>query len=215
MKQGLFLLLLCAFCVANPIEKKFIKAGLIDIHTIDSTIQVKLVNSNPTYNIFRKDLYKGLEKAYIRKPVAHKLKKAQKILQKIDPSYSLLIMDAARPRSASWEMYNTLKNTKYKKFVANPKTGSMHNYGIAVDITIVKNGKELDMGFSPFYKSERVVKREKQREDKRGPSKKAQKNRALLAKVMEKAGFYPLSFEWWHFNGMQKSVARKKYRIIE
>ena len=33
--------------------------------------------------------------------------------------------------------------------------------------------------------------------------------------VMKKAGFIPLSYEWWHFNGILKNEARKKYQIIE
>ncbi|MCP4373145.1 MAG: M15 family metallopeptidase, partial [Deltaproteobacteria bacterium] len=40
-------------------------------------------------------------------------------------------------------------------------------------------------------------------------------NRALLKRVMVKAGFYPLSYEWWLFNGMKKADARSKYSIIE
>jgi D-alanyl-D-alanine dipeptidase len=40
-------------------------------------------------------------------------------------------------------------------------------------------------------------------------------NRKLLSNVMKKAGFIPLSYEWWHFNGMTKDDARKKYLIIE
>jgi D-alanyl-D-alanine dipeptidase len=41
------------------------------------------------------------------------------------------------------------------------------------------------------------------------------KNRQLLAHVMVGAGFIPLSFEWWHFNGMPKAEARRRYAIIE
>lgn len=41
------------------------------------------------------------------------------------------------------------------------------------------------------------------------------KNRKLLADVMNKAGFIPLSFEWWHLNGLPKADARKKFRVIE
>jgi len=41
------------------------------------------------------------------------------------------------------------------------------------------------------------------------------KNRQLLADTMIGAGFIPLSFEWWHFNGMPKAEARSRFRIIE
>ena len=93
----------------------------------------------------------------------------------------------------------------------------MHNYGIAVDITIVdEKGKELDMGFSPFRKStlELYWQFAKMKMGFK-LSQEQTENRKLLSETMKKAGFIPLSFEWWHFNGMTKDAARKKYIIIE
>ena len=143
-----------SYCHANEIEEKFINAELIDIHTIDESIKIDLVNSDPDKNFFRENFYDGLNKAYLRKEVAQKLSSAQKLLKSNFPEYSLLIMDAVRPRSVSQLMYEKMKGTKFEKFVASPQKGSMHNYGIAVDVSIVdKNRKEIDMGFTPFYKN--------------------------------------------------------------
>ena len=202
---------------ANVIEKKFIDAGLVDVNTVDSTIQVDLVNSDPKKNYFRENYYHGLNKAYLRNEVATKLSKAQMILKTDHPKFSLLILDAARPRNVSKKMYEKMKGTKFEKYVANPKKGSMHNYGIAVDITIVRgNGKELDMGFSPFRKStlELYWQFAKMKIGIK-LSKVQAENRKLLSDTMKKAGFLPLSFEWWHFNGMTKDQARRKHHIIE
>jgi len=201
----------------NEAEKKFIRAGLVDVQSIDPTIQVDLVNSDPDKNYFRKNFYNGLTRAYLQKEVAIKLSQAQKILRRKYHGYSLLILDAARPRNVSRLMYEQMKGTSFEKFVANPSKGSMHNYGIAVDITIVdKSGEELDMGFNPFRKSTLEL-------TWLYAKKKAgiqltdhqKKNRALLADTMKQAGFIPLSFEWWHFNGMPKSEARSRFEIIE
>jgi D-alanyl-D-alanine dipeptidase len=63
---------------ANEVEMKFIKAGLVDVNDIDSTIQVDLVNSDPKKNYFRENYYKGLSRAYLRKEIAIKLSKSQK-----------------------------------------------------------------------------------------------------------------------------------------
>jgi len=212
-------LFLCIETIAqvNPIEKKFIDAGLVDVHSIDNTIQVDLVNSDPKKNYFRENFYSGLGKAYLREEVANKLSKAQKILKATHPGYSLLILDAARPRSISKLMYKKMKGTKFEKFVANPDKGSMHNYGIAVDITIVdKAGKELDMGFSPFRKSALAIYWLYAKKELGFNITEAQKkNRKLLTDSMVRAGFKPLSFEWWHFNGMPKSEVRKRFKIIE
>jgi len=74
----------------NEIEKKFINAGLIDVNTIDSSIQVDLVNSDPNKNYFRENFYNGLNKAYLQKEVAIKLSKAQKKLKARKKGFSLL-----------------------------------------------------------------------------------------------------------------------------
>lgn len=109
-----------------------------------------------------------------------------------------------------------MKGTKFEKFVANPEKGSMHNYGVAVDVTIVdKNGKEIDMGFTPFYKDDIEIYLGYARLKTFGLSKKQKENRGLLKLVMIKSGFIPLSYEWWHFDGLEKNAARKKYHIIE
>lgn len=202
---------------ANEIEKIFIKAGLIDVNSIDSTIKVDLVNSDPKKNYFRESYYSGLDKAYLRKKVAVKLSKAQNLLISEHPGYSLLILDAARPRSVSKKMYEKMKGTKFERYVANPEKGSMHNYGIAVDITILdESGNELEMGFSPFRKSTIEIYWEvaKMKLDFKLTDEQIT-NRRLLSDTMKRAGFLPLSHEWWHFNGMPKGEARKRYTIIE
>lgn len=125
-------------------------------------------------------------------------------------------MDAARPRGVSQKMYEKMKGTPFEKYVANPDTGSMHNYGIAVDVTIVdENNNEIDMGFTPFYKSTLSIYWGFAKLKVFGLSEAQKQNRELLARIMKKAGFFPLSYEWWHFEGIPKDEARKKYRIIE
>ncbi len=215
--QIFLLLLLSVSALANEIENRFLKAGLVDITTIDPTIRVDLVNADAEKNFFQEDFYNGLQKAYLQKEIALKLSKAQKILQKQYPDYSLQILDAARPRSISLKMYNKMKGTRFEKYVANPQNGSMHNYGIAVDITIVDNNqRELDMGPTPFRKKRtQIYWNYFTKKLGKKLTSKQRKNRKLLSNVMQKAGFYPLSFEWWHFNGIKKEQARKRYNIIE
>lgn len=220
----LFLIIVITLCAtiavaeyrANRIEDKFIQAGLIDVHAVDPSIKVDLVNSDAEKNYFRENFYNGLKKAYLREAVARKLSMAQKNLQARYPEYSILIMDAARPRSVSQQMYDKMKGTQFEKFVADPRKGSMHNYGIAVDVTIVDDsGRQIDMGFTPFYKSDLSIYWGYAKQKMFDLSKTRKRNRKLLSDVMQQAGFIPLSYEWWHFNGMPKNEARKKYRIIE
>ncbi len=113
-------------------------------------------------------------------------------------------------------MYDKMKGTKFEKFVANPDSGSMHNYGIAVDVTIVDgNDKKIDMGFTPFYKSNLSIYWGYAKLKMFDLTEAQKKNRKLLSTIMKKAGFFPLSYEWWHFDGMPTDKARKLYKIIE
>lgn len=213
----LFLLPGSGWAEPHELEKIFIRAGLVDVQTIAPSVRVDLVNADSSKNFFGKDFYKGLGKAYLRQEVALKLKKAQALLSVRHPGYSLLILDAARPRRVSRIMYETMKGTRFERYVANPDKGSMHNYGIAVDITLTDaSGKRLDMGYSPFFKT-RLQLYGSYAKKKLGfdLTEKQRHNRSVLGQVMTEAGFIPLPFEWWHFNGMPKDQTRKTYRIIE
>lgn len=203
--------------MANGIENRFKAAGLVDVNAIDNSIKVDLVNSDPSKNFFQDDFYSGLNKAYLRKRVAVMLSKAQGFLKKAHPAFSLQVLDAARPRSVSRAMYGKMKGTRFERYVANPDKGSMHNYGVAVDITIVdESGNELDMGPGPFHSSRAEIYWQYfLKKIGFGLSTEQQQNRDLLKHVMLKAGFYPLPYEWWHFNGMKKADARSAYSIIE
>ena len=207
---------LSSLAADKSIEQRFIDAGLVDIHSIDDSIQVDLVKSNAKFNIFGQDFYQGLTRAYLQEEVAHQLSKAQLNLKKRHPDYSLLIMDAARPRSVSREMYEVLRDTQFSHYVAHPDSGSMHNYGVAVDVTIVDgDGKRIDMGFIPFYKNRIAVYASYMLLKARGLSDKQRQNRLLLKEIMTEAGFIPLSHEWWHFDGIHKDIARQRFDIIE
>jgi D-alanyl-D-alanine dipeptidase len=85
-------------------------------------------------------------------------------------------------------------------YVANPKNGSMHNRGVAVDLTIVdKNGKELDMG-TPFdYFGKKAYHAYRKLPDT------VKKNRLFLKNLMQKYGLEPITSEWWHYSYRKKT----------
>ena len=201
----------------NQIEQKFLAEGLIDVQKYDENIKVDLVNSDSNRNFFGKDFYDGLKRCYVRKELAVKLSGASKILKGINKSYFLMVYDGARPRSVSQQMFDQLKNTPLKKYVADPKFGSMHNYGAAVDVVIVDEKEmEIDMGLNPFRKNKlQLVKLLYDMKAKKNLTEEQNKNRNLLRNVMTKAGFYPIEIEWWHFEIERKEIIRKKFRIIE
>jgi zinc D-Ala-D-Ala dipeptidase len=202
----------------SPLEKKIIESGLVDINAVDSSIKVDLKYSTCDNFLFM-DMYGDLDKAYLQRDVAEKLKAAQKYLQSEFPYYSLIIYDAVRPRSIQNRMWDTLKMpfSVRTKYVSNPQNGSLHNFGAAVDLSIIdENGVELDMGTPYDYFGELAYPREEERMIKEGKlSYKQLFNRQILRDAMTKQGFMEITTEWWHFNSCFRSQAILKYKIIE
>lgn len=202
----------------SELEKNIMALGLIDVRSIDSTIKVDLKYSTCDNFLFM-DLYGDLEKAYLQPDVAVKLKLAQEILRRQFPYYSLIIYDAVRPRSVQIKMWDTLKMpvSMRTKYVSNPQNGSLHNFGAAVDLSIIDdNGIVLDMGTPYDYFGELAYPREEERMIKEGKlSYKQLLNRKILRDAMVEAGFMDITTEWWHFNSCFRSQAIEKYKIIE
>ncbi len=119
----------------------------------------------------------------------------------------LKIFDAFRPHEAQVKLWETAPDQAY---VADPKIGSHHTRGTAVDLTLVDaQGHELDMGTgfddmttASHHFSDQV-------------SSEAQANRLLLLKVMEDAGFVHLPFEWWHYALPANDTVNEAYPLID
>ena len=190
--------------------------GLVDIHTLDETIQVDLKYAT-TDNFTNTILYDSVYQAYLHPLAANKLVKAQHLLKEINPGYSLLIYDAARPLSVQRKMYDVVRNTRYKAYVANPERIGMHNYGMAVDLTIADSeGMALDMGTPfDFFGRAAGINQEDQLRSEGVLSREQIDNRRLLRKVMTEAGFITIRGEWWHFNAVSHSHAKKIAKVIE
>lgn len=163
------------------------KIDLVDVQKLDSSIVVDLKYAS-NENMFERPVYPE-NIAYLRKSTAEKLLNAQKKLQ--EQGFGLMIWDAYRPLSVQKLMWEINSDPKY---VANPKTGSIHNRGGAVDVTLVdKNGKELPVptGFDDFSV--------KAQADYSKLPEETIKNREILKKAMTSSGFSQYAKEWWHF----------------
>lgn len=202
----------------NPIEALFINQGLVDIKSIDSSIQVKLIYATGD-NFMKKNMYGNLSKCYLLKEAAINLSKSQKELQKQFPGFSLLVTDGARPYHIQQYMWDSVKlsvEERYK-FLSSPTNGSVHNYGAAVDVTIIDTqGDELDMGTPIDHFSELSYPILEQRFLKQGKLTQAQiNNRQLLRKVMQVGGYINIPTEWWHFNAWLRKQVVKQYAILD
>lgn len=198
-------------------EQSMERQGMVDIQTKDKTIKVSLMYARAD-NFTGTVLYTDLRKAYLHPKAAAALVKAQKRLKQLRPDLSLKVYDAARPMRIQQKMWNKVKNTPKYFYVSNPaRGGGLHNYGMAVDITLCNaKGDTLDMGTKIDYMGKAAHIDNEAALVKSGRiSRQALKNRQLLREVMRYAGFKPLRTEWWHFNYISRATAKKYYKVIK
>lgn len=201
----------------TPTEARLRAMGLVDIAEMDSSIAVHLVYATP-YNFLGKQLYYDLNKAFMLPEMAEKVLKAQQALKKIRPDLNLLIYDATRPVSVQYEMWNMVKGTNMMPYVSNPNKGhGMHNYGAAVDVTLMDcTGHPLPMGSEYDYFGEEAHTTNEQQLLQDGRiTKRELENRLLLRKVMTEAGLHTIQSEWWHFNLTTSEAERQKLQLID
>lgn len=223
MRRGIHILIfiLCCACVKGQQESKTAlslkAAGYVNIHDLDSTIQVDLMYSRAD-NFTGKVLYTDLKEAYLHPKAAKALVVAQQLLKAERPDLSLKIYDAARPMHIQQRMWNVVKGTSQQNYVSNPKNGGgLHNYGMAVDVTLCyENGDTLDMGTVIDYLGKWAHIDIEDDMMKNGIiSNEAYNNRRLLRDIMKRAGFKALRSEWWHFNYITRAEAKAHYKVIK
>ena len=202
---------------ATPVDfdAKMQEYGLVDVATLDSGIIVNLKYAT-TDNFVGKDMYCGLHKAYLTRETANMLIAALHELRKINPRYSFIIYDAARPQSVQRTMWALVEGTAQQDYVARPYKGGAHNFGIAVDLSITLDGKPIDMG-TPFdnFTTDAHITNEAALVKQGRITAQARKNRQLLRKVLMAQGFNPLENEWWHFTSCSIDHARKHLRLLD
>lgn len=153
-----------------------------------------------TNNFMAEKIYDCAE-CYLRTEVAQAIARVHRAL-KTKGYGGLKMYDCYRPHSAQWKLWKKVPNPQY---VADPRKGSMHNRGSAVDLTVIdKNGKELDMGtgYDVFDKKAYI--------DYTGHPANVNNNRKLLQETMIAEGFRTTRTEWWHF-----SYTKKSYEISD
>jgi zinc D-Ala-D-Ala dipeptidase len=170
-----------------------------------------------TNNFTGENLYGEFNRAFLHRIAADKLAAAAANLRAVHADYRLIIFDALRPRSVQRRLWDKVKGTEQQEYVADPDKGSVHNFGFAVDLSIVDGrGIQLDMGtafddFTPLAQPQLEAKYLEA-----GKLSQVQlANRQLLRKVMEDAGFIQLPIEWWHYDALPKAQVLAGFQIVE
>lgn len=191
--------------------------GLIDVSLMDSTLHIHLMYAYPD-NFMGEAVYTDITKAWLRPEAARMLVKAQELLKAEYPDLSLIVYDAARPMSVQRKMWNLVRGTDKTNYVSNPANGGgLHNYGMAVDVSIVDaKGNPLPMGSPVDYFGEEAHTDNEEQLVKQGKMTSEEwNNRRLLRRVMKEAGYRTIRYEWWHFNACSRGKAKELYPVIE
>ena len=167
-------------------------------------------------NFAGRDLYTPLDCGFLHRNGAEALARSARWLSARGKGLGLLVLDAVRPQRVQEQLWAVLAGTPLQIYLAEPARGSIHSFGMAVDVTIVDAGdRELDMG-TPFDSLDEKShpKLEAQFLASREITAEQVANRELLRSAMRAGGWTGISTEWWHFDCGDRARVRAEYARI-
>jgi D-alanyl-D-alanine dipeptidase len=160
----------------------------VEVIQLDSTILLDMRYA--TQNNFVQTVLYDCPRCYLNKTVAEKLVLVHQSLQL--QGYGIKLYDCYRPLPVQEKLWKIMPNASY---VTPPSKGSMHNRGLAVDLTVVDQwGKEVDMGTDFDFFGKRA------HQDHMDLPAHILDNRRRLRSAMEAHGFKAIRTEWWHYS---------------
>ncbi len=167
------------------------KPDLVELVKLDPTIKLDIRYAS-TNNFMGTPFYTQA-RAFLQRPAAEGVVRANHWLK--SKGYGLLIHDGYRPWAVTRMFWDGTPEDKHI-FVADPKTGSKHNRGCAVDLSLydLKTGAPMNMPSVYDEMSERAF------PDYPGGTTEQRRLRELLRTAMEAQGFLVYEYEWWHFD---------------
>ena len=178
-------------------------------------IAVDLRYATP-HNFVGRDLYSPYDCAWLHREAAAGLELAVAWLAANRPGYTALVLDALRPQRVQQQLWDALDGTGLQIYLADPARGSIHSFGMALDITLLDAaGREVDMGTGFDDLTERSQPGLEQVLLARGDITQAHvDNRHLLRSAMAHAGFAGISSEWWHYDFGDRDLVRTTYQRV-
>lgn len=162
---------------------------LVDLARFDPRLRLDIRYATPA-NFMGRVLY-PVPRAVAQRPVAEALAKVQ--TRAAAAGYGLLIFDAYRPWRITRAMWEATPPEK-REFVADPRTGSRHNRGCSIDLSLHRGGIEVTMP-SPYDDFTPAA----YRSNTAAPAEALAASR-MLEDWMVAEGFVPLANEWWHYD---------------
>lgn len=178
-------------------------------------IAVDLRYATPN-NFVGRDLYSPYDCAWLHVDAAAALERVVAWLKARRPELTPLVLDAVRPQRVQQELWDALEGTELRIYLADPQRGSIHSFGMALDITLTDAaGRELDMGtgFDDMTDLSHPALEEGFLVAGR-LSEEQVANRRLLRAAMLQAGFHGINSEWWHFDCGDRNLVRQTFRRV-
>ncbi len=175
-----------------PVETgTFRPSDLVELVTLDPTI--KLDVRYATTNNFLGSVFYAQPRAFLQRPAAEAVARVHRALKPL--GYGLLVHDGYRPWFVTKTFWETTPAEK-KWLVANPASGSKHNRGAAVDLTLydLATGRVIEMPSTYDESTPRAY------AFYPGGTSLQRWHRALLRRLMEQEHFAVNPEEWWHFD---------------
>lgn len=174
-------------------------------------VQVELRYASPN-NLLGVDVYSPFDCAWIHRDGADRLEAAARELARRRRDLALLVLDALRPQRVQERFWDSLP-AQMRAYFSDPRIGSIHSFGMAVDVTLCDaEGRELDMGTGfddttelshPALEEGFLIHGEL--------TQRQVDNRRLLRDVMAHAGWQGINTEWWHFDGGDRDRIRAEF----
>lgn len=167
-------------------------------------------------NFVGRDLYSPYDCAWLHREAAAALEYAVAWLARQRPGYTLLVLDALRPQRVQQLLWDALQGTDLQIYLAEPVRGSIHSFGMALDITVCDTqGRELDMGTGFDDLTERSHPALEEQLLASGDLTATHvANRGVLRGAMLAAGYVGIPTEWWHFDCGDRTRVRQTYTRV-
>ena len=170
---------------------RFRAADLVELVRIEPSVRLD-VRYATERNFVGRPVYRQA-RVFLQRPAAQAVARAHRGLTA--RGYGLLVFDGYRPWSVT-RLFWQVTPPHLREFVADPRKGSRHNRGCAVDLTLfdLATGREVEMP-TPYDDFT-----EKAAQDYAGATPAQTAHRAILRDAMVKEGFLVFPAEWWHFD---------------
>jgi D-alanyl-D-alanine dipeptidase len=185
------ILLGCAGSHPPREQESFRSAELVELVKLDPTLKLDIRYATAE-NLVGRPVYQEA-RAFLQRPAAEALVRAHRKLR--ERGYGLVVFDGYRPWSVTKIFWDATPEDK-KQFVADPREGSKHNRGCAVDLSLI----DLATGREAAMPSEYDEMSERSHIHYAGGTEESRRLRDLLGEIMVSEGFEPYEPEWWHFN---------------